>query len=91
VQEIHIHGEYMTGLYRVECRCGAAWTGEARRYGVVFYSPAMPVAESVVHCLEEHKGQRPYVTFSPAFTNWLVQHWEQVNLSIAREVNATRR
>lgn len=80
---IRIDGNQVNGTYSVECQCGAKWTGEALRFGVTHYSPALPVAEAAAHAQEEHSGTTLDVNLSTRFRQWLIEHWELCSAVIA--------
>ncbi len=79
-----ISGNALTGAYSVECSCGARWSGEALRFGLVYFDPALPVAESAGHFHEAHTTSACTVAFAADFRDWLLQYWELASRAIAR-------
>lgn len=77
---VGIDGSAHTGTYRIECQCGTAWGGRAELFGRVNYSPALPIAEVVVHAKMAHGGVKVDMRFSSKFEDWLVRYWEREGL-----------
>lgn len=84
-------GSQRTGTYRVDCECGTNWSGQAEPAGVRTWSPALPVAESIVHMRLTHDGDSPELRFTHRFSDWLEQYWEKVNASRATGLEYSRR
>ena len=74
---INIDGSVHTGNYRCECDCGATWNGQGEQSGIAFWSPALPVAESVVHNTMCHSGREVRLVFTDRFERWLTGYWER--------------
>lgn len=80
---VSIDGSVKTGRYRCECECGATWNGKGELLGRWWFSPALPVAEAVVHMRIEHPVKLLEVRFTERFGRWLENHWELANLRAA--------
>jgi hypothetical protein len=83
-----IDGSNLKGQYRVNCECGTVWSGVAERDGTDLYSPALPIAESVMHMRLSHELDLLELSFSERFSNWLAKYWDVVSNStrqLARE------
>jgi hypothetical protein len=78
--KIAIDGSKATGRYRVDCECGTSWTGEGEMLGIMQFSPALPVAETVVHMRLEHPEQELDARFSARFNSWLAAYWDAANI-----------
>jgi hypothetical protein len=61
------------------------------RFGVVHYSPSLPIAEACAHAKAEHLGSTLDVNFSDRFSEWLIEHWELASAAIAREIATSPR
>jgi hypothetical protein len=81
---ITIDGASHTGGYRCDCDCGTTWNGRAESTGVADYSPALPVAEAVVHMQMNHKGAFLDLSFTARFREWLTSYWERCSLRVAQ-------
>jgi len=77
---LDIDGSAHTGTYRVVCDCGTIWTGRGEAIGAVNFSPALPIAECVVHIKMCHKGSLQDLRFSDRFSAWLTAYWEREGL-----------
>jgi hypothetical protein len=71
-----IDGTYSTGSYRVDCECQASWSGQGETIGSGIWSPALPVAECVVHHRLEHEQLLLELRFTDRFAKWLERYWE---------------
>jgi len=80
-----IDGAKHSGHYRVVCECGGVWTGEGEPIGAVNWSPALPVAEAVVHMKMGHEGGYVDLRMTERFREWLISYWERASL---RQANA---
>jgi hypothetical protein len=78
--KIAIDGSKATGRYRVDCECGSSWTGQGEMLGIVSYSPALPIAECVVHRRLEHPDLSQDIRFSARFSDWLHSYWDAANI-----------
>lgn len=72
-----IDGNASLGRYRVECECGTNWSGETPAELGTGFSPALPVAECIVHMRLEHPDFRPDIRFSKRFEEWLARYWDR--------------
>ena len=63
------------GRYRGDCECGFTWTGHAVVDISKVASPALPLAEAVVHHRMCHDNQMIQLVFSYQFELWLEQYW----------------
>lgn len=79
MMRLAIDGSRHNGLYRVDCECGANWSGEAPTDRHGGFGPALPIAECVAHIDLEHKGEPMDIRFSHRFDRWLLQYWERVS------------
>jgi len=77
--KILIDGGRHSGGYRVTCECGDMWTGQGAPDGVSMWSPALAVAEAVVHMKTGHQGLTIDLSFTPRFDEWLVAYWQRQN------------
>jgi len=77
--KVSIDGGRHSGGYRVTCACGDMWTGQGAPDGVSMWSPALPVAEAVVHLKTAHQGVTLELVFTPRFDEWLVAYWQRQN------------
>jgi hypothetical protein len=84
-----IDGAAHTGCYRVECDCGDVWHGQGEVAGVAAWSPALPIAECVVHMRECHSGAFLDLQFSERFRHWLIAYWERANLRLMRHATGS--
>lgn len=92
MMKMGIDGSNIAGYYRVDCECGTSWQGQTERFVKANWSPALPVAECVVHMKLEHSGHQLHIAFSEQFREWLVHYWEIANLEIATGImSATHR
>lgn len=66
-----------SGLYRGDCECGFSWHGTGERHFDGFHSPALPIAEGVVHFRMCHPNDRFDMRFSQRFEEWLVAYWQR--------------
>ena len=80
-----IDGSAHTGTYRVTCDCAATRSGRGEAIGAVNWSPALPVAECVVHMKLEHSGAFLDLQFTERFREWLASYWERANLRLMRD------
>jgi len=81
---IIIDGAAHSGGYRCQCDCGTVWHGRGESMGVADYSPALPVAEAVVHMKMNHPGAFLDVAFTERFRGWLTNYWERCSLRAAQ-------
>lgn len=65
-----------TGGYRADCECGTSWSGTTFRDRSTYFSPALPVAEAVVHMRMCHDNVGLQLCFTWRFENWLEKYWE---------------
>ncbi len=79
---IYIDGDQGDGTYFVACPCGVKWYGQALRFGVVHYNPALPIAEAAAHHNMEHLANDLRVKWSMRFGAWLRSHWEASSLVV---------
>jgi hypothetical protein len=84
--KIVIHGGHQSGKYIVECECGMNWEGRGIVDALLTFSPALPIAESVVHMKLAHPVELLDVRFTEAFKGWLQKYWEVASLRGATEV-----
>lgn len=69
-----------TGQYQANCECGMSWHGQSYRDRSSVWSPALPIAEAVVHmrmCHDEHTLQ---LVFTWRMENWLEAYWRQADI-----------
>lgn len=64
-----------TGSYRGDCECGMSWTGHTERDRSTVWSPALPIAEAVVHMRMCHDDTFLQLVFTWRFENWLETYW----------------
>lgn len=64
------------GGYRADCECGTSWSGTTLRDESRFASPALPVAEAVVHMRMCHDNVGLQLVFTWRFENWLEKYWD---------------
>lgn len=84
-----IDGAQGTGRYRVDCECGQNWSGQCERFGAASYTPALPIAECVVHLRMCHEGGTPNLRFSLRFEQWLTHYWELMSLRAATGIEVS--
>jgi hypothetical protein len=80
-----IDGSAHTGTYRVTCDCDDVWSGRGEATGTVNWSPALPIAECVVHMKMCHDGALVDLQFTDRFRAWLTSYLERANLRLMRE------
>jgi hypothetical protein len=78
--KLTIDGAFHTGNYRVDCECDATWHGQGAPLGRVNFSPAIAVAECVVHMKLCHKADQLDIRFTERFRAWLIHYWERDSL-----------
>jgi len=78
--KIAIDGNTHTGNYKCECECGSTWIGQGEPIGAVNFSPALPIAEAVVHMKLQHPTIPLDLRWSHRFTAWLLHYWERASL-----------
>lgn len=81
-----VHGSYQRGRYIVECECGQKWEGRGITDALMNFSPALPIAETVVHMKLEHPVELQELRFTESFRAWLHHYWEIAALREATEV-----
>jgi len=81
MKTVAFDGNSTNGSYRVDCECGTNWSGQAEPAGVRSWSPALPVAECVVHMRLAHQSELPIIRFTTRFNDWHQQYWEHVKRS----------
>jgi hypothetical protein len=88
--KVAIDGRSFFGGYEVQCECGDRWkgTGEELRHG--FFSPALPIAEAVVHMRLCHPGVQLDVHMTADFESWLASYWEWANMREASQLTVPR-
>lgn len=67
------------GIYRGDCECGFSWHGMGERLPDGCYSPALPIAEAVVHVDMCHEQLIPELRFTARYKRWLFQHWTRAD------------
>ena len=82
MMKLAIDGSLAMGTYRVDCECGDTWHGQAENIGRLEWSPALPIAECVVHMKLVHPELGLDIRFSERFRQWLVRYWDQTNLRL---------
>ena len=65
------------GAYRGDCECGTTWNGQAEVDGSRIPSPALPVAETVVHMKMCHDNTNLELVFTWRFEQWLKVYWDR--------------
>ena len=89
---IRMDGTFHTGVYRIECGdCGDAWNGQGEPIGAVNWSPALAIAEAVVHAKLGHRQEQIEVYFSERFRLWLIHYWERASLRASEAAAEARR
>jgi hypothetical protein len=88
MMKIAIDGSYRTGNYRCECECGTNWHGQGEPIGTVNFSPALPIAETVVHMKLTHHGTLLDIRWSDRFAEWLLRYWERASLRMVASGHA---
>ncbi len=83
-QRLTIDGAAHSGGYRVDCECGDNWSGIGERIGEHNHSPALPIAECVVHVRLCHSVAELDLRFTSRFESWLEHYWNSVNLRAMR-------
>lgn len=83
-----IDGNANTGAYRGDCECGFAWNGQALSDVMGGWSPAYPVAESIVHMKLAHPDQLLDLRFSERMKRWMIDYWTRADLHVASELHA---
>lgn len=83
--KVAIDGSAHTGNYRVQCACADTWNGQGERINDSSWSPAMPVAEAIVHMRLMHSGMRCDLDFSDRYRAWLAVYWEQASRRVHRQ------
>jgi hypothetical protein len=83
--KVEIDGSSHTGTYRVKCACETYWNGQGEATGDLSWSPALPIAEAVVHMRLQHGGTRADLDLSDRFKAWLQVYWEQASRRVARQ------
>lgn len=78
--KIAVDGDHVLGTYRVDCECGTHWSGRVVGDLISKASPALPIAEVVVHMRLAHEGQLLDLRFSERFRRWLQHYWELASL-----------
>jgi hypothetical protein len=66
------------GQYRGDCECGSSWTGVAELHRTGVASPALPIAEAVVHKRMMHEDQFLELVFTERFCVWLERFWDRM-------------
>jgi hypothetical protein len=79
---IHIEGDRRDGRYEVTCHCGTHWRGQALRFAVVLFDPALPIAEAVAHAQEAHPERPLVVDWSEEFRVWLLEYWDAASRAV---------
>ncbi len=72
---VNIDGAQHSGNYRCDCECGANWYGQGEQISPVGYSPAMPLAEAVVHMRLAHHRAHADLRLSGRMEDWLETYW----------------
>ena len=67
------------GGYRGECECGFTWGGQAVRDSTGVASPALPIAEAVVHHRMCHDDTSLQLCFTWRFEEWLKRYWDRAS------------
>jgi hypothetical protein len=83
--KVAIDGSAHTGNYRVECACQDYWGGQGETTGETSWSPALAIAEAIVHMRMRHGGARADIEFSDRFRAWLTVYWEQATRRVHRQ------
>jgi hypothetical protein len=84
-ETVTIDGSGHTGTYQVQCDCGLVWTGCGESTGVASWSPALPIAECVVHMKLTHPRDFVDLRMTERFRNWLSLYWEQASTRLAAQ------
>ena len=79
MMKIAIDGSAHTGNYRADCECSATWQGQGEAITTVAWSPALPIAEAVVHMRLAHSDDQANIRFSDRFRAWLIAYWDQAS------------
>jgi len=82
---LNIDGARHSGNYRCDCECGASWHGQGESVTGHSWSPALPIAECMVHLREQHPKAQFDLGFSERFRLWLVSYWDEATMRLARE------
>jgi hypothetical protein len=82
---VTVAGNDRTGSYTGGCECGSSWSGSIRIVDDRCPSPAMPVAEAMVHAKLEHRNEHVDMHFTVGFVQWLMQFWAHETQAQARE------
>jgi len=82
---ILIDGSAHTGSYRATCDCTDVWLGRAESTGVANWSPALPIAEAVVHMKMCHPNAYLDLQFTDRFRGWLTSYWEHANMRLMHD------
>jgi hypothetical protein len=83
MMKIAIDGNAHTGNYRCDCECGSHWIGQGEPIGPVNFSPALPIAEAIVHMKLQHPTVPLDLRHSHRFNEWLLSYWERASLRMA--------
>ena len=65
------------GTYRGDCECGMSWSGRTEPDSSGIASPALPVAEAVVHMKMCHDETNLQLYFTLRFEWWLKAYWDR--------------
>jgi hypothetical protein len=65
------------GSYRADCECGTTWSGRTHLDQCGIASPALPVAEAVVHMKMCHDDTALQLCFTWRFEEWLKRYWDR--------------
>jgi len=76
---VTIDGNHFVATYRCQCECGDSWHGTAEPFRPGDPSPALPIAEVIVHMRLAHGGALVDIQFTQRFKAWLLWHWEKAN------------
>ncbi len=77
-----IDGSRAHDSYRCSCDCGAAWSGGQGERGSEFDSPALPIAEAVIHFKRVHPTERANIEFSARFRLALIAYWDLAHAAV---------
>ena len=80
-----IDGGSHSGNYQVDCECGTKWHGQGEVIHLADYSPALPIAECVVHLRMSHPDNGMDIRFTDRFSAWLATYWDRASRRLARD------
>src|SRR5258708_3188943 len=84
--KIAVDGRSLFGSYECQCECGLTWKGEGEELRPGLYSPALPIAEAVVHMKMCHPELQLDLRMTADFQHWLTHYWEISSLRVATAI-----